>query len=69
MFGSNYVPVNINNHLVFRLADESSSVESVTADPDATGLIYNLQGICLGSDFDALPCGLYIRDGHKIFKR
>ena len=69
LYGSNYVPVNMNNYIVFRLADSSSSVESVTADNTATGLIFNLQGICLGSDFDTLPSGIYIRDGRKILKQ
>ncbi len=30
--------------------------------------VYSLDGVCLGHDFDALPAGLYIKDGKKVIK-
>ncbi len=55
--------------IVFRL-DGTSGIDSaiIDSDSDADAPIYNLQGICLGTDWDSLPSGLYIRAGKKIFK-
>ncbi|MGI6242268.1 MAG: M6 family metalloprotease domain-containing protein [Prevotella sp.] len=34
----------------------------------STGRIYNIDGKCVGTDFDALPRGVYIVDGRKVVK-
>lgn len=43
-------------------------IEDIT-DEAAASAIYNLQGVELGTDLNALPAGLYIRDGKKIIKK
>ena len=40
-----------------------SSVES------SSSIIYNLQGVAVGKDINALPSGVYIRGGKKIVKK
>lgn len=51
--------------------NKTSAVENIEAvDSEALhGSIYNLQGICVGEDWDALPSGIYIRSGKKVIKR
>lgn len=46
--------------------EPSGIVEIVTAEDG--GKIYNLQGICVGEDWNSLPSGVYIRSGKKIVK-
>lgn len=53
--------------VVFRSA-ESSGINEIENGDDSAYPIYNLQGICLGTDWEALPHGLYIRNGKKILK-
>lgn len=55
--------------IVFRLAG-TSGIDSAIADAeaDADAPYFNLQGICLGKDWDRLPPGLYIKAGKKIYK-
>ena len=43
-------------------------IASDSAD-EADTEIYNLQGVAVGTDFDRLPAGIYIRGGRKIMKR
>ena len=51
-------------------AGGASGVDEVeAAEADEKALVYNLQGISLGSDWDSLPAGLYIRNGKKIVKK
>lgn len=51
------------------LIPESSGVDNVLTDDDATTLIYNLQGLCLGNSLQSLPAGVYIvRTGDKVQK-
>jgi len=55
--------------IVFRLAG-TSGIDSaiINSESDSDAPYYNLQGICLGNDWDSLPAGLYIRAGKKILK-
>ena len=48
---------------------ESSAVEEINAAEANDSLIFNLQGIAVGKDFDSLPAGIYIRNGKKIMKK
>lgn len=49
--------------------DDLSGISDVKSDTkSATGKIYTLNGICVGSDFDALSPGIYIANGKKIVK-
>ncbi|MCM1452837.1 MAG: hypothetical protein NC102_11305, partial [Clostridium sp.] len=59
------------NPIVFRLDSSTSGIESAIIDTEEAENqpIYNLQGICMGTDWDALPAGLYVRGGKKIAKR
>ncbi len=70
IYGSNYVQVDPYKNIVFRLSDPSA-VENVTIETidEANAPIYNLQGVCLGTDWDSLPAGLYIRSGKKLLKK
>lgn len=43
-------------------------IEDIT-DTTSESLIYNLQGVAVGTDLNTLPAGLYIRDGKKIIKK
>ncbi len=43
-------------------------IEDIT-DTTSESLIYNLQGVALGTELNTLPAGLYIRDGKKIIKK
>ena len=61
------IPVT-GKSIVFRL-DDPSGVEKVEAAEADNAPIHNMQGICLGTDWDALPAGLYIRSGKKILKK
>ena len=50
-------------------APETSAVEEIGAAAKADGKIYNIHGIYVGEELDALPAGLYIRNGKKIIKK
>lgn len=43
-------------------------IEDIT-DTASESLIYNLQGVAVGTDLNTLPAGLYIRNGKKIIKK
>ncbi|MBD5358047.1 MAG: hypothetical protein HDR88_13750 [Bacteroides sp.] len=61
------IPVT-GQSIVFRLADPSG-IDSVEADDISSMPIYNLQGVYLGYDWEALPAGIYIRAGKKLVKK
>lgn len=61
------VPVS-GSSIVFRIAEPSAVGAVEDVDPD-NNEIYNLQGISLGSEWDSLPAGIYIRNGKKLVKR
>ena len=68
-YGSNYAGMR-GNPLYFRL--NTSGVEDIATDMqqnDEYGEIYNLQGAAVGTDLNALPSGIYIRNGKKILKK
>lgn len=67
-FRNGYNPIN-TPALLFRI-NSTSGIDSAVIDPDVdeNAPYYNLQGICLGTDWDSLPAGLYIRAGKKIAK-
>ncbi len=48
------------------LAMTANGIGSLEAPSAATGLIYSVDGRCLGRDASRLPRGLYIRDGKKF---
>ena len=59
----------INTYDSYRRANESVGINAINADTDAPVLIYNTQGICLGSQLSTLPKGLYIvKQGEKTTK-
>lgn len=73
----NVMPAYLLNQGFYPLAETAiyivyvgqSGIDNVEADAaDADAPIYNLQGVCVGTDWDALPAGLYIRSGKKILK-
>lgn len=66
-FGGNFVPMT--NKTVRIKLKSTTGIEEVTDDLDEDALIYNLQGLPMGTDLDALPAGLYIQGGKKIYKR
>ncbi len=61
------VPVT-GRSIVFRLG-EPGGVEEIGLSGIESAPIYNLQGVCLGTDWDSLPAGLYIRSGKKLLKK
>ena len=48
------------------LDNETSGVTSVKAEAGNAAKIFNLNGVCVGTDKAALPKGLYIIDGKKV---
>ncbi len=46
----------------------SSGIDSIIAEADETGEIYNLQGIRLSTKWSDLPAGIYIVKGRKVAK-
>lgn len=50
------------------VADAASGISHATAPASADSPIYTLSGICVGTDFDQLPKGIYIRNNKKIVK-
>lgn len=56
--------------LYFVIDPSASAVNEIATDQEDTDSeIYNLQGIPVGKDLDALPSGIYIRNGKKIAVR
>ncbi|MDE7375370.1 MAG: C10 family peptidase [Muribaculaceae bacterium] len=66
-YGGNFVP--LTNKMVRIKLKSTTGIEQVTDDEADNGQIFNLQGLPMGTDFDTLPSGLYIRGGKKIYKR
>ncbi len=58
------------NSILFVVANGVDGIDDVIVDSDisADAPIFNLQGMDMGTDLDALPAGIYIRDGKKIIK-
>ncbi|MCD8282376.1 MAG: M6 family metalloprotease domain-containing protein [Prevotella sp.] len=46
-----------------------SAIRDVNISPSTSERIYNLSGQYVGTDFDALPAGMYIRNNRKIVKK
>lgn len=67
LYGSNYVALD-DQPAYFRVDPNFASLDSLPVPAEGNGEIYNLQGMPLGHDLDALPAGIYIRDGKKILK-
>ena len=54
----------------FRLASSGvNDIEESVGSENGDGVIYNLQGMPVGKDADALPAGIYIRNGKKFLKK
>lgn len=53
----------------FRVVDESGVDAPGVETENASGAIYNLQGMPVSSDWDNLPAGIYIRGGKKEIKK
>ena len=66
-YGGNFVP--LTNKMARIKLKSTTGIEQVTDDEADNGQIFNLQGLPMGTDFDTLPSGLYIRGGKKIYKR
>lgn len=81
--GTLYVPVGLKAVYqaapVWRLfsniveSEELSAIEGVTADDETAVRVYNLQGVLIysgeKSDMPALPAGIYLINGRKIYIR
>lgn len=68
IYGSGLVPAG--NSIIFTVANGVDGIDNVIVDSDsaADAPIFNLQGIDMGTDLEALPAGIYIRNGKKIIK-
>lgn len=53
---------------IFFTVGPYAAVSEIENEDNETYTIYNMQGISVGTDFDSLPAGLYIRNGKKIIK-
>ena len=49
--------------------DTTGIAEAPVADSDTALPIYNLHGIAVGTDINALPSGVYVRAGKKVVKK
>ena len=55
--------------IIKKIADEPVGIKDVKENVSARKQgIYSIDGIYLGTDFDALPKGIYIKDGKKVLK-
>lgn len=68
-YGSNFVGLKADPTYIRLKADGSGVGEIPTEEVAEDGEIFNLQGIRVGTDFDSLPAGMYIRNGKKILKK
>ncbi len=48
---------------------ELTGIEMVSVDGQAPAVIYNLQGVAVGTELNKLPAGVYIQGGVKILKK
>ncbi len=53
---------------VFEDDDDTTAIESIVSPSSSSGMIYNLHGIAVGTDINALPAGIYIQGGKKVKK-
>lgn len=69
-YGSSYVGLS-GAAVYLRLNSDATAVEEIEESVmiDENSEIFNLQGISVGTDFESLPAGLYIRNGKKILKK
>ena len=49
--------------------DHTDGINSVVADVQTNGKVYNLNGVCVGNNLNVLPKGLYIVNGKKVSKK
>lgn len=59
---------SMRNHTV-KLVSASGVDGIVAGEPSNNGKIYNLQGIEMNAELDALPAGIYIVNGKKVIKK
>lgn len=68
-----YIPgESVSDAKSFRFVFDGNTtgIDNVSVDsPDSSSTIYNLHGIAVGTDFNALPSGVYIRGGKKMMKK
>ena len=67
-FGSGLVAVYDHDELIYS-SPGFTSVQDVTSDIKMTDEIYNLQGVRMGCDVNALSPGIYIINGKKVVVR
>ena len=67
-----YKNVMVNGETATRVVikyDPTADIDNITTTrPAHKQGIYSLDGVYLGNDFDALPKGIYIKDGKKVLK-
>lgn len=51
------------------MGGKTTGIENVKADDAKEGDIYSVSGVLMGKDFNALPKGLYIKDGKLVIKK
>lgn len=61
--GKNYVFVSEED------LNKPTGITVISSQAEPQTKIFNLQGICVGTDWDSLPAGLYIRNGKRTLKR
>lgn len=59
---------SMRNHIV-KLVSESGVDGIAAGESENNGKIFNLQGMEMNDDFDALPAGIYIVNGKKVIKK
>ncbi len=68
-----YIPgESVSDAKSFRFVFDGNTtgIDNVNVDsPDSSSTIYNLHGVAVGTDFNTLPSGVYIRGGKKMMKK
>ncbi len=68
-----YIPgASASNAKAFRFIfadDTTDGITDIDLQPSDTTYYYNLQGIPMGTDYNALPAGIYLHAGKKVVKR
>lgn len=54
---------------VYTLASDPSAIDGIEADGTEGGDFFTISGINAGSDWKALPAGIYVRNGKKYIKK
>lgn len=68
MLGGQLMPFE-TDYIYFRYDPDASGIDSVVSESVTyDGRIYNLQGICVGTEWESLPKGIYIINGKKCAK-